>query len=223
MLTKDESSTKRASVRRINPRAKLTRAVVKATVVPTPESNTQIIEATTPEVLNEGPVVVSSDRTTVTETTKVPEAPILSVDDIIGPVTRSKNCRLCMNVDPNEDNNNNSSGNENNIKRGKRSLSNSRLHEKKNKLSRKAQSLTIGGIGCGTSCIPTAKKLLKSIAPTAVETDSQQSEVEENDENACDVQSTVGKNTTTSSNSDPVDTKNCNTKSTISNKLFKKR
>lgn len=211
-----KENTKRASVRRVMPRAKLTRAVCKTTVVTQPE-NSEIVETPPKEVQSDG----------------VPETPALTVDSnsTSGPVTRSKNCRLCM--VPNEDTNNNSPDSQN-IKRGKRSLSNSRLHETKNKLSRKAQSLTIGGIGCVASCIPIAKKPVKSV-PVTVQSEttddkSQQSqptpaqptESEENDENACcDVQS---KNSTAEPiGGEAVVEKIGNKIGTVSNKIGKKR
>lgn len=116
---KEELTTKRASVRRTTlGRSKLSRSPVKTT---TPLTNT-VNSVTTS----------SNDRVLVLN------------DDTTGPVTRSRTCRFCTSTptdDVTNNNNINNNNTESNHKRGKRSLSTSRFHEKKNKLSRKTQTL----------------------------------------------------------------------------------
>jgi hypothetical protein len=126
--SKDEGTTKRASVRRATiGRTKLSRSPVKPLAVSS---------------------VTSSNVTTVTTSTTA----TTPVEDILGPITRSRMCRFCtttgaastttttitststnVNIEDN--------GNElTNCKRGKRSLSTTRFYDKKNKL-RKNQVL----------------------------------------------------------------------------------
>lgn len=114
--------TKRASVRRSTlGRSKLSRSPVKSiasTVTSTNPSNT----------------TATANSQSDSESNNVMHERVLLVsDEIIGPVTRSRVCRFRT---PSDELNN-----ENNHKRGKRSLSNSRFHDKKNKLSRKNQIL----------------------------------------------------------------------------------
>jgi hypothetical protein len=78
--------------------------------------------------------VTSSNVTTVTTTTSTTAT--TPVEEILGPITRSRMCRFCTTTATSEDN-----GNElTNCKRGKRSLSSTRFYDKKNKL-RKNQIL----------------------------------------------------------------------------------
>lgn len=118
--SKDEVTTKRASVRRAAiGRTKLSRSPVKA-VTTTTTSHTSA------NVTNVAPVTTTASATTIS-----------SLDDILGPITRSRMCRFCTTTTtPVEDN-----GNDFNYKRGKRSLSSTRFYDKKNKLSRKNQIL----------------------------------------------------------------------------------
>lgn len=110
--SKDEGTTKRASVRRATiGRTKLSRSPVKPLAVSS---------------------VTSTNVTTVTTSTTAATSP---VEDMLGPITRSRMCRFCTTTST-EDN-----GNElTNCKRGKRSLSSTRFYDKKNKL-RKNQIL----------------------------------------------------------------------------------
>lgn len=119
---KEELTTKRASVRRTTlGRSKLSRSPVKTTAPLTSTVNSV--------------TTASNDRVLVLN------------DDTTGPVTRSRTCRFCTSTPTDDVTNNNSNINNNNPesnhKRGKRSLSTSRFHEKKNKLSRKTQTLPI--------------------------------------------------------------------------------
>lgn len=110
--SKDEG-TKRASVRRATiGRTKLSRSPVKT-----------VTAFTSGNVTN-----VTSALTTTTATSPL--------DDILGPITRSRMCRFCTTTTQSEDN-----GNELSYKRSKRSLSSTRFYDKKNKLSRKNQIL----------------------------------------------------------------------------------
>jgi hypothetical protein len=122
--SKDEG-VKRASVRRTTlGRSKLSRSPVKPLTVST---------------------VTSTNQTITTTTANTQGSPVherVHVEEIIGPVTRSRMCRFCTTPDD--------SASEQNHKRGKRSLSNSRFHDKKNKLSRKNQILVPSSI-TGTS------------------------------------------------------------------------
>lgn len=118
---KEELTTKRASVRRTTlGRSKLSRSPVKTTA---PLTST----------VNSVTTVSSNDRVLVLN------------EDTTGPVTRSRTCRFCTSTPTDDVTNNNSNINNNNPesnhKRGKRSSSTSRFHEKKNKLSRKTQTL----------------------------------------------------------------------------------
>jgi hypothetical protein len=115
--SKDEG-VKRASVRRATlGRSKLSRSPAKPfTVTPT-------------------------NQTVTTTTANLQSSPLherVQVEEMIGPVTRSRMCRFCTSPDD--------SASELNYKRGKRSLSSSRFHEKKNKLSRKTQVLVPSSI-----------------------------------------------------------------------------
>lgn len=128
--SKDEVTTKRASVRRATiGRTKLSRSPVKA-VTTTTTSHTPA------NVTNVAPVTTTASATTIS-----------SLDDILGPITRSRMCRFCTTTTttPVEDN-----GNDLNYKRGKRSLSSTRFYDKKNKLSRKNQILVPTIIGGAT-------------------------------------------------------------------------
>lgn len=113
-----DDGVKRASVRRTTlGRSKLSRSPVKpltahCTVVSAAITNPTI--TTTIANLQNSPLHE-----------RVPE------EAATGPVTRSRMCRFCTTPDD--------SSSEVNYKRGKRSLSNSRFHDKKNKLSRKNQ------------------------------------------------------------------------------------
>lgn len=119
--SKDEG-LKRASVRRTTlGRSKLSRSPVKPLVC-----TVSSITATNPTVTT---TIASSQNSPVHE----------RVEDMLGPVTRSRMCRFCTTTS--EDN-----GSELNYKRGKRSLSNSRFYDKKNKLSRKTQVLATPSI-----------------------------------------------------------------------------
>lgn len=118
--------TKRASVRRTAlGRSKMSRSPVKPLIC-TASS-------------------VTSTNSTITTTTansqNSPTHERVQVEEMLGPVTRSRMCRFCTTED---------NGTELNHKRGKRSLSNSRFHDKKNKLSRKNQILQPSSI-TGTS------------------------------------------------------------------------
>ena len=112
--------TKRASVRRTTlGRSKLTRASLSSKQPSTPESHG------TPDKLVDS----------------------LSLDDSVGPITRSRN-----NISkPAHQCGQNCGGcSEQSVKRGKRSLSSSRINEKI-KLSRKTQSLAAGSVSCKLS------------------------------------------------------------------------
>jgi hypothetical protein len=113
--------TKRASVRRTLGRSKLSRSPVKPLTTVVSGSITSTTTVTTTTAISQNP----PERAQVEES-------------FIGPVTRSRMCRFCT---VNDDN-----ANETNYKRGKRSLSNSRFHDKKNKLSRKNQILAPSSI-----------------------------------------------------------------------------
>lgn len=119
---KEELTTKRASVRRTTlGRSKLSRSPVKTTAAPL----TSTVNSVTTALSNDRVLVLNEDTT--------------------GPVTRSRTCRFCTSTPTDDVTNNNSNINNNNPesnhKRGKRSSSTSRFHEKKNKLSRKTQTL----------------------------------------------------------------------------------
>ena len=102
---------KRASVRRTTlGRSKLSRSPVKPLIC------VSSITATNPTI------------TTTTANSQIPP-----IEEILGPVTRSRMCRFCTTTSDDSS--------ELNHKRGKRSLSNSRFYDKKNKLSRKTQVL----------------------------------------------------------------------------------
>lgn len=123
--SKDEGTTKRASVRRATiGRTKLSRSPVKPLAVSS---------------------VTSSNVTTVTTTSTTATTPV--EDILVGPITRSRMCRFCTTTSTTtnsssaaatvEDN-----GNElTNSKRGKRSLSTTRFYDKKNKLRKNQQIL----------------------------------------------------------------------------------
>ncbi|CRL04626.1 CLUMA_CG017694, isoform A [Clunio marinus] len=131
-----EDGIKRASVRRTTlGRSRLSRSPVKPMTC-TVNSLTSTNQTVTTTIANSH--------------TSSPVHERVEIDDIIGPVTRSRTCRFCTS---NEDN-----GNEVNHKRGKRSLSNSRFHDKKNKLSRKAQILVPSSV---TGSAITTRKLRK--------------------------------------------------------------
>lgn len=118
-----DDGIKRASVRRTLGRSKLSRSPVKPLLTCTVSS------------------VTSTNPTITTTTANIQSSPNherVQVEEIIGPVTRSRMCRFCTTSDDN--------ANESGHKRGKRSLSNSRFHEKKNKLSRKTQTLVPSSI-----------------------------------------------------------------------------
>jgi len=126
MLKDEGTTTKRASVRRTTiGRSKLSRSPVKSltSTISSVTSTNHTITTTTAssQVDNEAAVPVIHERV------------LLVSEDIIGPVTRSRMCRFCTTEE---------SINETNHKRGKRSLSNSRFYDKKNKLSRKNQIST---------------------------------------------------------------------------------
>lgn len=119
--SKDEGC-KRATVRRMTMgRSKLSRSPVKPLTVST---------LTSPTI-----------TTTIANTQSSPVHERVQ-EDIVGPVTRSRMCRFCT---PPDD-----SVSETSYKRGKRSLSNSRFYDKKNKLSRKNQILAPSSVS-GTS------------------------------------------------------------------------
>lgn len=113
-----DDGIKRASVRRTLGRSKLSRSPVK------PLTCTVTVSSVTPTNPTISTTIANSQSSPVHER-------VVQVDEIIGPVTRSRTCRFCTTPDDNV--------NELNYKRGKRSLSNSRFYEKKNKLSRKNQ------------------------------------------------------------------------------------
>lgn len=123
-----DDGTKRASVRRTAlGRSKLSRSPVKPLV------------CTVSSVTSTNPTIT----TTIANSQTSPVHERVQVEEMIGPVTRSRMCRFCTtSVDD--------SNSEVNHKRGKRSLSNSRFHDKKNKLSRKNQILAPSSI-TGTS------------------------------------------------------------------------
>lgn len=128
--SKDEGF-KRATVRRTTlGRSKLSRSPVKPLTVST-------VTSTNPTI-----------TTTIANTQSSPVHERVQ-EEILGPVTRSRMCRFCT---PPDD-----SVSETNYKRGKRSLSNSRFYDKKNKLSRKNQILVPSSVS-GTSL---ARKLRK--------------------------------------------------------------
>lgn len=119
--SKDEG-IKRASVRRTTlGRTKLSRSPVKP------------ITCTVSSVTSTNPTIT----TTTANSLSSPVHERVHVEEMIGPVTRSRMCRFCTSPD---------SAGEVNHKRGKRSLSNSRFHDKKNKLSRKNQTLVPASI-----------------------------------------------------------------------------
>lgn len=121
-----DDGTKRASVRRTAlGRSKLSRSPVKP------------ITCTVSSVTSTNPTVT----TTIANSHGSPVHERVQVEELIGPVTRSRMCRFCTTDD---------NGSELNHKRGKRSLSNSRFHDKKNKLSRKNQILAPSSV-TGTS------------------------------------------------------------------------
>lgn len=108
-----DDGVKRASVRRTTlGRSKLSRSPVKP------------IACTVSSITSTNPTIT----TTIANSLNSPA----HVEEIIGPITRSRMCRFCPSPDD--------SSSEVNYKRGKRSLSNSRFHDKKNKLSRKNQT-----------------------------------------------------------------------------------
>lgn len=120
--SKDEG-LKRASVRRTTlGRSKLSRSPVKP------------LTCTMSSITSTN----STITTTVANSQSSPVHERVQVDEIIGPVTRSRMCRFCTSPDD--------SASEINHKRGKRSLSTSRFHDKKNKLSRKNQTLVPSSI-----------------------------------------------------------------------------
>lgn len=108
--TKDEGF-KRATVRRALGRSKLSRSPVKPTV--------STVTSTNPTITT---TIANTQNSLVYERVQ---------EEIVGPVTRSRMCRFCTPPDEGIT--------ETNHKRGKRSLSNSRFYDKKNKLSRKNQ------------------------------------------------------------------------------------
>lgn len=113
-----DDGVKRATVRRTTlGRSKLSRSPVKPLV------------CTVSSVTSTNPTLT----TTVANTNTSPVHERVHVEEMIGPVTRSRMCRFCTTTEEN--------ANEMIHKRGKRSLSNSRFHDKKNKLSRKNQNL----------------------------------------------------------------------------------
>lgn len=110
-----DDGLKRASVRRTAlGRSKLSRSPVKP------------LTCTVSTITSTNPTVT----TTIANSHISPVHERVQVEEMVGPVTRSRMCRFCSTED---------NGNEVNYKRGKRSLSNSRFHDKKNKLSRKTQ------------------------------------------------------------------------------------
>lgn len=109
-----DDGLKRASVRRTLGRSKLSRSPVKP------------LTCTVSTITSTNPTVT----TTIANSHNSPLHERVQVEEMVGPVTRSRMCRFCTSED---------NGNEVNYKRGKRSLSNSRFHDKKNKLSRKTQ------------------------------------------------------------------------------------
>lgn len=110
-----DDGLKRASVRRTTlGRSKLSRSPVKPLI-------TAVSSVTTPTVTT---TIANSLSSPVHE----------RIEEMLGPVTRSRMCRFCTTTS--DDN-----SSELNHKRGKRSLSNSRFYDKKNKLSRKTQVL----------------------------------------------------------------------------------
>lgn len=117
---------KRASVRRTLGRSKLSRSPVKPLI-----STVSAVTPTNPTI-----------TTTIANSQRSPTHERVQVEEILGPVTRSRMCRFCTTPDD--------SANESNHKRGKRSLSNSRFHDKKNKLSRKNQIIPPASV-TGTS------------------------------------------------------------------------
>lgn len=110
-----DDGLKRASVRRTLGRSKLSRSPVKPII--------STVSSVTPTNI--------TITTTIANSQISPTHERVHVEEILGPVTRSRMCRFCTTPDD--------SANETNHKRGKRSLSNSRFHDKKNKLSRKNQ------------------------------------------------------------------------------------
>lgn len=116
--SKDDGMKQRVSVRRTAlGRSKLSRSPVKP------------LTCTVSTVTSTNPTIT----TTIANSQNSPTHERVQVEEMIGPVTRSRMCRFCTTTEDN--------GNEVNHKRGKRSLSNSRFHDKKNKLSRKNQIL----------------------------------------------------------------------------------
>lgn len=119
--------TKRASVRRTTlGRSKLSRSPVKPLTC-TVNSVTSTNQTITTTIANSQ----SAESHTQSPQQIIHERVVLVNDDIIGPVTRSRLCKLCPSFDD--------SSLETIHKRGKRSLSNSRFYDKKN--NRKKQIL----------------------------------------------------------------------------------
>lgn len=149
-----DDGIKRASVRRTLGRSKLSRSPVK------PLTCTVTVSAVTPSNPTISTVIANSQSS--------PEHERVQVEEIIGPVTRSRTCRFCTTPDDN--------ASELNHKRGKRSLSNSRFHEKKNKLSRKNQIVAQSSI-TGTSMTRKLRKeasLDSALADVASSVDAQE-------------------------------------------------
>lgn len=146
-------STKRASVRRTPlSRTKMTRATLSSKQPATPES----VGNSTPDKTVDSP----------------------SLDDSVGPITRSRN--NISKPTTHQCGHNCGGCSEQSVKRGKRSLSSSRLNDKI-KLSRKTQSLTTGTVPT-TNSINTLNsinslKSSKTMVPIASP---------ENDENSCE-------------------------------------
>lgn len=148
-----DDGIKRASVRRTLGRSKLSRSPVK------PLPCTVTVSSVTP--------TNSTISTTIASSQGSPER-VVQVDEIIGPVTRSRTCRFCTTPDDN--------ANELNYKRGKRSLSNTRFHDKKNKLSRKNQIVAQCSV-TGTSMTRKLRKeasLDSALADVASSVDAQE-------------------------------------------------
>lgn len=146
-----DDGIKRASVRRTLGRSKLSRSPVK------PLTCTVTVTPSNPTI-----------STTVANNQSSPVHERVQVEELIGPVTRSRTCRFCTTPDDN--------ANELNHKRGKRSLSNSRFYEKKNKLSRKNQIVAQSSI-TGTSITRKLRKeasLDSALADVASSVDAQE-------------------------------------------------
>ena len=122
-----DDGVKRASVRRTTlGRSKLSRSPVKS------------LTCTVSTVTSTNPTIT----TTTANSQSSPIHERVHVEEMNGPVTRSRMCRFCTSPDTTS---------EVNHKRGKRSLSNSRFHDKKNKLSRKNQTLVPSSTIIGTT------------------------------------------------------------------------